>query len=93
MTFRTRDIKPDEQVLSIWDETQRGRSHMLNSEGRPGKAQLAEDLHQSVFHNEADVLEDAILFPEELSIEKSSALYSGKTSTLEDFCGNGPDWG
>lgn len=100
VTFRTREMKLGEQVISIWDEIQRGRSHMLNPQGDSREAQMAEDPHPSKFYNEADVLEDATLFPEELPGEssktlcrgKSNALYSGKTNALEDFVSTGPDW-
>lgn len=92
VTFRTRDIKPGDEVMSIWDEIQRGRSHLLNPKGRTLEEQFAEDPHASKFYNEADMLEDAILFPEELSDDVTNNLYSGKTNALDEFVKSGPDW-
>ncbi|KAL8800251.1 MAG: hypothetical protein Q9182_005307 [Xanthomendoza sp. 2 TL-2023] len=91
-TFRTRDLKPDEESMSIWEEVQRGRNRMLNPEGQTVEDQIAPDLDQSFFYGEADMLEDEILFPEGFSTESSNALYSGTASALEGFGNEGPNW-
>ncbi|KAL8925664.1 MAG: hypothetical protein Q9208_003347 [Pyrenodesmia sp. 3 TL-2023] len=96
VTFRTRDIRPGEEVTSIWDETRRARFRLLNPRGRPRESTAFEEdpseLDSSYFYGEPDVLEDEVLFPEELSTETSKALYSGKASALDDFVHNGPNW-
>ncbi|MCJ1457569.1 hypothetical protein MMC28_007937 [Mycoblastus sanguinarius] len=96
ITFRTRDIKPGEQVNSIWDEVLRGQSRMINTEGKTLESQLAEDLHESKFYNEADAVEDAVLFPEEISKGELNALskvslFKGLTNPVHDLGKEGPD--
>ncbi|KAL8979797.1 MAG: hypothetical protein Q9205_004956 [Flavoplaca limonia] len=91
-TMRTRDLKPGEQAMSIWEEIQKGRNHMLNTKGKTREEQLAPDLPPSYFYGEADVLEDEVLFPEEFSTESSNALYSGWVNALENFGNEGPNW-
>ena len=59
VTFRTRDTKGGEETL--WDMVQRGRSQFIDLERRT----IAEDQHDELFYNEADALEDRILFPQE----------------------------
>ncbi len=92
VTFRTRDIKPGEDVESIWDEIERRPGHVLNPRGETLETQIAEDFPQHVFYNEADVLEDAVLFPEEMAEKRSKSLYSGKANDLESFVSSGPAW-
>ena len=79
-------------MLSIWDETQRGYFATYNHNTRTSEACIAEETPASLFYNEVDVLEDAILFPEEVAEGKSKALYKGKTSELERFVSSGPAW-
>lgn len=75
ITIRTQDIKPGEDVTSIWDEIQRGRGCVLNPEGKTLESQIIDDPDKSKFYNEADMLEDAVLFPEELSGKNAVSLY------------------
>ncbi|KAL8820584.1 MAG: hypothetical protein Q9223_001233 [Gallowayella weberi] len=91
-TLLTRDLKPDEESMSIWEEVQQGRNRMLNPEGQTLEDQIAPDLDQSFFYGEADMLEDEVLFPEGFSTESSNALYSGRASALEGFGNEGPNW-
>ena len=79
-------------MLSIWDDIERGRGGMLNPEGKTREDQIRPDPHASVFYNEADTLEDAVLFPEEAIGKASKAIYNGKSSDLEKFAKNMPDW-
>ena len=60
---------------------------------KPGEVQHLPDPDASVFYTEADALEDAILFPDELVEPKSKSLYKGKANDLENFVRSGPDWG
>lgn len=78
--------------MSIWDDILKGRNQMLNPKGKTRVAQFAADLDASYFYSEADMLEDQVLFPEELYTETSNALYSGEVNALEGFVKGGPDW-
>ena len=99
ITARTRDIKPDEDVMSIWDDIQQAKFRMINPRGRltPRDGTNIEENPQkpdaSYFYGEPDALEDQVLFPEELLVtEESKPLYTGKSSALDDFVRNGPNW-
>ena len=92
LTMRTRDIKPGEDVLSIWDETQLGKFTTGYYDVKTLLSQHSEGTYPSVFYNEADVLEDAVLFPDESTQGTSVALYSGKINELESFVKKAPDW-
>ncbi|KAL9004683.1 MAG: hypothetical protein Q9188_002498, partial [Gyalolechia gomerana] len=91
-TFRTRDIKPDEDVRSLWDEVLRTPNRRVDPGGETLEDRLIPDLDASYFYGEPDVLEDEVLFPEELLTESSNALYSGKANALEKFVTSGPDF-
>ena len=91
-TMRTRDLKPGEKAMSIWEEIQKVRNHMLNTKGKTREEQLAPEFPPSYFYGEADVLEDGVLLPEEFSTESSNALYSGWVNALENFGNEGPNW-
>ncbi|KAL8651829.1 MAG: hypothetical protein Q9226_004532 [Calogaya cf. arnoldii] len=90
-TMRTRDLKPGEDAMSIWEEVQKGRNRMLNTNGERLEEQIAPDLDQKYFYGEADALEDEGLVPEEFSTEPSNALYSGTVNALENFGNEGPN--
>ncbi|KAL6720831.1 hypothetical protein ACLMJK_002756 [Lecanora helva] len=95
-TFRTRDIKPGEDETSLWDVLQRGKPIVFDPNHQPtqfrdGDGQATEELPKRLFYTEADKLEDALLFPEELA-GAQKALYSGKNSDLESFADGGIAW-
>ena len=92
LTFRTRDIKAGEDVKSIWDEIQGGRGYVLNPSSPTLKPRDIDDVAKSKFYNEADMLEDAVLFPEELINDSSVALYKGSKSETGRLVNSGPDW-
>ena len=46
----------------------------------------------SNFYNEADVLEDAILFPEQTTSGTVGGLFRGHETAMQDFMSKGPDW-
>lgn len=46
----------------------------------------------SKFYNEADVLEDAILFPEQAASGTVGGLFRGHETSMQDFMSKGPDW-
>ncbi|PVH81349.1 hypothetical protein DL98DRAFT_571218 [Cadophora sp. DSE1049] len=90
ITNRVRDIKPGEDVMSIYDD--------INHEGTKFFYSKIEDdtglkVHRvydqpnvfppNLLYNEADVLEDAILFPEELAADKLNPKDIGKISPLK----------
>ena len=89
--MRTRDIRPVEEINSIWDDIQHGHMRMVNTDGKfaEGKQCEADDIRK--LYNQADSLEDAILFPKEVSEDNRVTLYKGKTNDLEEFVTSGPD--
>ncbi|KAK4693776.1 hypothetical protein P7C71_g3680, partial [Lecanoromycetidae sp. Uapishka_2] len=92
VTFRTRDIRLGEDVTSIWDEVQRDREP--DPDGETLESQIIDDADKSksYFYNEADMLEDAVLFPEELSSKNDVGLFKGTKTGLNSFFNSGPDW-
>ena len=62
---------------------------MENKAQRPTEDQVP-DL--SKFYNEADVLEDAILFPEQAESGIVGGLFRGHETSMQDFMSKGPDW-
>ena len=92
VTLRARDIKPGEQVDSIWDTIQKGR---MSSWGLDNNTKEATEFHEpdlSKYYNEADVREDAILFPEQAASGTVSGLFRGHETAMQDFMTKGPDW-
>lgn len=46
----------------------------------------------SKFYNEADVLEDAILFPEQAASGNVGGLFRAQETSMQEFMSKGPDW-
>ena len=92
MTLRARDIKPGEQVDSIWDTIQKGRVSSWLLENNSQKPTEFHEPDMSKFYNEADVLEDAILFPEQTASGTVGGLFRGHETAMQDFMAKGPDW-
>ncbi len=92
MTLRARDIKPDEEVDSIWDTIQKGRMSSWNIDNNTREPTDFEEPDLSKFYNEADVREDAILFPEQATSGTVGGLFRGHETSMQDFMSNGPDW-
>lgn len=82
ITHRVRDIKLGEQVESVYDVYEREDTivRFRNSKGKLGTG-----LPQQVKYNEADALEDAILFPGEFTGEATSNRMKTMTNQLTDF--------
>ena len=92
MTLRARDIKPGEVVDSVWDTIQKGKtsSWMVDSGTQERTEAHEPDLNK--YYNEADVLEDAILFPEQSALETVGGLFRGHETSMQEFMSKGPDW-
>ena len=92
VTLRARDIKPGEVVDSVWDTIQKGKmsSWMVDNGTRERTECHEPDL--SKYYNEADVLEDAILFPEQSALEAIGGLFRGHETSMQEFMSKGPDW-
>ena len=92
VTLRARDIKPGEVVDSVWDTIQKGKmsSWMVDNATRESTECHEPDL--SKYYNEADVLEDAILFPEQSALETVGGLFRGHETSMQEFMSKGPDW-
>ena len=92
MTLRARDIKSGERVDSIWDTIQKGRTSSWNVDNNTPKQTEFQETDLSKFYNEADALEDAILFPEQTASGTVGGLFRGHETSMQDFLTKGPDW-
>ena len=86
--MRTRDIRPVEEVNSIWGDIQHGYMRMVNTDGNFAEGQQGEADDIRKLNNQA---EDAIIIPKEVSEDNRVTLYKGKTNDLEIFVTSGPD--
>lgn len=92
-TLRVRDIKPGDQVESIYDHVNNANTlfcygpveslREANDEGREIEEQ--EKFPRNLWYNDADKAEDAILFPEELVDVKADPLGIGKLGPLQNM--------
>lgn len=78
--MRTRLIKPDEKVESLWDTIMDERSEfrMYDIQGHSVKCRTGADLQDGsryMFYNDVNVLEDEILFPDELVSNKKNVPF------------------
>lgn len=92
MSLRARDIKPGEEVNSIWDTIQKGRMSSWNLDNNTREPREYQEPDLSKFYNEADVREDAILFPEQATSGTVGGLFRGHETSMQDFMSKGPDW-
>lgn len=78
-TMRTRLIKPGEKVNSLWDTIMDERSEfrLFDIKGHSVKCRTGAELDTSpyMFYNQVNVLEDEILFPDELVSEKKNVPF------------------
>ena len=84
-TMRTRDIKPGEQAKSIWDDIQSSDVTFLDPHTEDGRAA---DVGAEICYQEADALEDGVLFPE----GQGKALFKSKLNAVDKFVKTFPDW-
>ncbi|KAL8954154.1 MAG: hypothetical protein Q9222_000038 [Ikaeria aurantiellina] len=83
-TSRTRNAKEGEETL--WDELQRGKSQFIDMD----RQAVSEDQHEDLFYNEADALEDTILFPEEHG--KTQSLFKPSANAVNELENSRPNW-
>ncbi|KAF2808929.1 uncharacterized protein BDZ99DRAFT_444814 [Mytilinidion resinicola] len=83
-TMRARTIKPGEVVQSIWDEIHHPETRM-RAVDLNGREVNIEDSLMSYLYNEADVLEDQILFPEEVLQNRKNELFRDNPSEIQKF--------
>ena len=83
-TFRTRDAREGEET--ILDTIMRGKPQWMDM----ARQTVAEKRHDEIFYNEADALEDLVLFPEEQS--GGSALFKPSKSAVEKLVGRVPNF-
>ncbi|KAF9777318.1 hypothetical protein IL306_004449 [Fusarium sp. DS 682] len=78
-TMRTRQIKPGEKVDSLWDTIvdERSEFRLFDITGKKVTMRKDSELAESpyMFYNEANEVEDAILFPDELTSNKKSVAF------------------
>ncbi|WZH49461.1 Mfs allantoate protein [Fusarium acuminatum] len=88
-TMHTRQIKPGENVTSIWDTVMDERSEfrLFDISGRKVKCRTDDEIAGSpyMFYNEANVAEDAILFPDELISNKTSVAFREIRNGVSDI--------
>ncbi|KAK0102680.1 hypothetical protein ONS95_006282 [Cadophora gregata] len=90
ITHRVRDIKPGENAMSIYDDINQAETKFFYSKIEDDADMEVRRVYDepdvfppNLLYNEADVLEDAILFPEELAADKLSPKDIGKISPLK----------
>ncbi|KAF4991683.1 hypothetical protein FGRMN_7656 [Fusarium graminum] len=78
-TMHTRQIKPGEKVKSIWDTLMDDRSEirLFDISGRKVTCRSDSEIAATpyMFYNQANVVEDAILFPDELTSNKTNVAF------------------
>ena len=96
-TNRPRDIKPGEEIESIWDEVSgpgttffytKDDNHRDQSEGNLALRRVYNEPNKfpkKFFYEKADELEDAILFPEGLADKKADPLDVGNSGPIEKW--------
>jgi hypothetical protein len=88
-TMRARTIKPGEKAMSIWDEIIDPRSTIRAYKQNQQEVKIAETVKYHIY-NQADVLEDEILFPEEMSENRKNELFKENPSSIVKFERGGP---
>jgi hypothetical protein len=77
--MRTRQIKPGENVKSLWDTVADERSEFRLFDIGIKKVTMRKDTEivelPYMFYNEANEVDDAILFPDELTSSKKSVVF------------------
>lgn len=95
MTFRARDMKPGEAVVTLWEEVSESTFHMsTDMVYRDGGDEDEDDKRRrdwKIFYNEADTLEDSVLFPDELDSTESVARFRKISNTISQFINEGPE--
>ncbi|KAF4975727.1 hypothetical protein FZEAL_7503 [Fusarium zealandicum] len=78
-TMRTRQIKPGEKVESLWDTIMDERSEfrLFNIKGTSMTSRSGSEVAKSpyMFYNEANAVEDKVLFPDELTSNKKNVPF------------------
>ncbi|KAL0258469.1 hypothetical protein SLS55_005962 [Diplodia seriata] len=77
-TQRTRDIKPGEDVPSIWDDINSDANRVkFFTDGAEMAEELSDDMPREWRYNESDRLEDEVLFPWERKTDRLKELAEG----------------
>ncbi|KAM0283247.1 hypothetical protein ACHAQK_011072 [Fusarium lateritium] len=88
-TMATRQIKPGENVRSIWDTVmdERAEFRLFDISGRKVTCRTDADIADSpyMFYNQANSVEDAILFPDELNSNKTSVAFREIRNGVSDI--------
>lgn len=92
-TFRARDKKPGEDAVTLWDEVSESTFHIstmaYDDDGDDEEDKRRRDW--KVFYNEADALQDAVLFPDELNTTDAVAKFRMISNTVSQFINEGPE--
>jgi hypothetical protein len=88
-TMHTRQIKPGENVRSIWDTVMDERSEfrLFDISGRKVTCRTDVDIAGSPYllYNEANAAEDAILFPDEINSDKKTVAFREIRNGVSDI--------
>lgn len=81
-TMRIRDIRPGEQVCSVWDDASQRHSVTLEFD-KKGVSEVS--WGENDFYSEVDAVEDTVLFPEEILVRHSKFAYQASNSAINNF--------
>jgi len=94
-THRARDIKPGEDVMSIYDEIHsKSTRFMFRDINKLGdfRGEANDEPPRDYFYTEADALEDQVLFPDEHEEHPSKVPFRELTNALHKFEHEGPSF-
>lgn len=94
-TSRARDVKPGEEVVTLWEEVSQSTFHISTDLAHDDDGDEDEDgkrrRNWKIFYNDADALEDAVLFPDELDSTKAVAKFRNISNPISQFVIEGPE--
>jgi hypothetical protein len=93
-TSRARDKKPGEDGATLWEEVSESTFHILTDVTYDNGDDDDDDKkrrHWNLFYNEADALEDAVIFPDELDSTEEVAKFRNISNTISQFISEGPE--
>jgi len=94
-TSRARDKKLGEDGVTLWEEVSDSTFHIFTGMTYDNSDSDDEDdkrrTNWKVFYNEADALEDAVLFPDEFDSTEAVTKFRKISNTISQFISEGPE--
>jgi hypothetical protein len=88
-------MKPGEAVVTLWEEVSESTFHISAAMAYDDGGDEDEDdkrrRNWKVFYNDADALEDAVLFPDELDPTEAVDKFRKISNTISQFINEGPE--